>query len=76
MLNAFRRRSEGDIEMDHIAVLYQTRNWIALSEGMIRLWAFKNVIMNLRLYNVRNFPVISISFSLSRKNKMAFVFYI
>jgi len=58
MFSAVWRRSEGDIETDHIAVLYQTTNWIALSEDMFRLWAFTNMIMNLRVYNGRNFPVI------------------
>jgi len=58
MLSAVRLRSKGDIEMDHRAVLYQTTNWIALSEDVFRLCTFTNMIMNLRVYNVRNFPVI------------------
>jgi hypothetical protein len=49
MLSAVRRTSECDIEMGHRAVLYQTPNWIALSEDMFRPWTFTDMIMNFRV---------------------------
>jgi hypothetical protein len=48
MLSAVRRRSEGDIQMDHRAVLCYTTNWTELTEDMIQLWTSMNMTVNLR----------------------------